>query len=106
MAGLASFGRLTAAGWRLVRADALIPREADEMLPPGLQTAGRVLRVFAGPEARAGRPGERLAHALEHLGPVAIKLGQFLSTRSDIFGDTFAMDLARLKDRLPPFPTA
>ncbi|HEX5775783.1 MAG TPA: 2-polyprenylphenol 6-hydroxylase [Caulobacteraceae bacterium] len=106
MAGLASFGRLTAAGWRLLRADALIPREADEALPPGLQAAGRVLRVFAGPEARAGRPGERLAHALEHLGPVAIKLGQFLSTRSDIFGETFAMDLARLKDRLPPFPTA
>ena len=48
MAGLASFGRLTAAGWRLLRADALIPREADEALPPGLQTAGRILRVFAG----------------------------------------------------------
>jgi ubiquinone biosynthesis protein len=103
MAGPASFGRLVAAGWRLVRADALLPGEYDEALPPGLQTTGRVLRVFAGPEARAGRPGERLAHALEHLGPVAIKLGQFLSTRADIFGSTFAEDLSRLKDRLPPF---
>lgn len=105
MAGVASFGRLVAAGWRLVRADALLPREYDEVLPPGLQTTGRVLRVFAGPEARAGRPGERLAHALEHLGPVAIKLGQFLSTRADILGSTFAEDLSRLKDRLPPFDT-
>jgi len=103
MAGLASFGRLIAVGWTLVRADALLPREFDEVLPPGLQTTGRVLRVFAGREARTGRPGERLAHALEHLGPVAIKLGQFLSTRSDIFGAVFAEDLSRLKDRLPPF---
>lgn len=105
MAGMASLGRLIAAGWRLVRADALIPREVEDLVPPGVQTAGRVLRIFAGPEAKAGRPGERLAHALEHLGPVAIKLGQFLSTRSDILGETFALDLARLKDRLPPFST-
>jgi ubiquinone biosynthesis protein len=36
---------------------------------------------------------------------VAIKLGQLLSTRADIFGGPFAEDLARLKDRLDPFPT-
>jgi ubiquinone biosynthesis protein len=41
---------------------------------------------------------------LEHLGPVAIKLGQVLSTRADIFGAEFAEDLSRLKDRLAPFP--
>jgi ubiquinone biosynthesis protein len=62
------------------------------------------LRLLNGREARQGRPGERLAHALEHLGPVAIKLGQVLSTRADIFGAVFAEDLSRLKDRLPPFP--
>ena len=65
-----------------------------------------MLRVlFAGPQARQGRPGERLAHALEHLGPAAIKLGQVLSTRADIFGRPFAEDLGRLKDQLAPFPT-
>jgi ubiquinone biosynthesis protein len=37
---------------------------------------------------------------------VAIKLGQFLSTRADIFGPAFAEDLSRLKDQLTPFPTA
>ena len=36
---------------------------------------------------------------------MAIKLGQLLSTRADIFGAEFAQDLARLKDRLEPFPT-
>ncbi|HEX6866618.1 MAG TPA: 2-polyprenylphenol 6-hydroxylase [Caulobacteraceae bacterium] len=104
MAGPGSLGRLIAAGWRLTRADALIPREAEPWLPGGLRTAGRMLRVFAGAEARRGRPGERLARTLEREGPVAIKLGQFLSTRSDIFGAEFAADLSRLKDKLAPFP--
>jgi ubiquinone biosynthesis protein len=40
------------------------------------------------------------------MGPVAIKLGQLLSTRGDFFGREFAEDLSRLKDRLPPFATA
>ena len=97
--------RLIAAGWRLLRADALVPREFEPHLPPGLRLAARMLRLLAGPEARRGRPGERLAHAFERLGPAAIKLGQFLSTRADVFGERFAEDLGRLKDRLPPFPT-
>ncbi|MDR3508166.1 MAG: 2-polyprenylphenol 6-hydroxylase, partial [Caulobacteraceae bacterium] len=59
-----------------------------------------------GPKARQGRPGERLAAVLESLGPAAIKLGQVLSTRADIFGRTFADDLSHLKDRLAPFPIA
>lgn len=104
MAGPAAFGRLLAAGWMLVRADALLPKEAEDAYPGGARLAGRVLRVFAG--KTTGRPGERLAAALERMGPVAIKLGQLLSTRADIFGPTFAEDLSRLKDRLPPFPTA
>jgi ubiquinone biosynthesis protein len=66
----------------------------------------RGLRLVAGPASRAGRPGERLARVLERQGPVAVKLGQFLSTRADVVGQTFADDLSRLKDRLAPFPTA
>lgn len=104
--GLSAFFRLLAAGWTLIRADALIPRELDDVLPPGVRTLARALRLFAGRQARQGRPGERLARSLERLGPVAIKLGQVLSTRADIFGTVFATDLAHLKDALPPFPTA
>jgi len=102
---LSAFGRLIAAGWTLARADALIPREIDPLLPPSARLAAAILRLPAGGAARRGRPGERLARALETLGPVAIKLGQFLSTRADILGAEFAADLSRLKDRLPPFPT-
>lgn len=104
MATLEAFWRLTGAGWALVRADALIPRELEPLLPPGAKLAGRVLRLFAGSAARKGRPGERLAAVLERQGPAAIKMGQFLSTRADIFGVAFADDLSRLKDRLPAFP--
>lgn len=105
MGSLAAFGRLAAAAWSLARNDALLPRELDDLYPPSVKALSQSLRVFAGPEARSGRPGERLARSLEKLGPVAIKLGQLLSTRADIFGAPFADDLSRLKDKLPPFPT-
>jgi ubiquinone biosynthesis protein len=98
-----SGGRLSGLAWRLVRADALSPREIDPLLTAGWRAGARALRLLAGREAREGRPGERLARALERSGPVAIKLGQFLSTRGDIFGEAFVDDLGRLKDQLPPF---
>ena len=94
-------------GWLLVlaRHDALAPREITPILPTWARPIAHLLHAFAGPEGRAGRPGQRLAKAFEHLGPVAVKLGQVLATRADIFGIEFARDLGRLKDALPPFPT-
>lgn len=106
MSGPGAFVRLIGAAWVLARNDALLPRELDLVYPPGVRTLSRALRLFAGREAQAGRPGERLARSFERLGPVAIKLGQLLSTRADIFGRRFAEDLSRLKDRLEPFPTS
>ncbi|HEY3697353.1 2-polyprenylphenol 6-hydroxylase [Phenylobacterium sp.] len=105
MSGAAAFGRLIGAGWILARNDALLPRELDALYPPSVRSLAAALRLVSGGPARQGRPGERLARALERLGPVAIKLGQLLSTRADVFGAEFAQDLARLKDRLPPFDT-
>lgn len=102
--GVSSFFRLVGSAWVLARHDALIPREIEPALPPSLKVAGKVVRLFAGGEANKGRPGQRLAHAFQQLGPVAIKLGQLLSTRADIFGTEFAEDLGHLKDRLPAFP--
>jgi ubiquinone biosynthesis protein len=104
LSGPGAFGRLIGAGWMLVRNDALLPHELDPLYSSGVRTLGKALRLFAGPRARVGRPGERLARSLERLGPVAIKLGQLLSTRADLFGRQFAEDLSRLKDRLEPFP--
>lgn len=104
MSGPAAFVRLVGSGWTLARNDALLPRELEPLYPAPVLAASRTLRIFASRESRLGRPGQRLAHALERLGPVAIKLGQLLSTRADIFGREFAEDLSRLKDRLDPFP--
>lgn len=105
MSGPGAFVRLIGAAWMLVRNDALLPREFEALYVGPIRTLANLTRLLAGPGARSGRPGERLARALERLGPVAIKLGQLLSTRADIFGGEFAEDLSRLKDRLDPFPT-
>ena len=48
-------------------------------------------------------PGEKLCGALQEMGTTFIKLGQFLSTRPDIIGDTVANSLERLQDKLPAF---
>lgn len=103
---IASGARLMAAGWVLIRHDALAPRELDPYLPPAARWLAGFLRLFAGRAASEGRPGERVARALQRLGPVAIKLGQVLATRADVFGLQFANDLGHLKDRLPPFSSA
>ncbi|KAA0693835.1 ubiquinone biosynthesis regulatory protein kinase UbiB [Halopseudomonas laoshanensis] len=48
--------------------------------------------------------GARLRLACEDLGPVFIKFGQILSTRRDLLPDDIALELARLQDKVPPFP--
>lgn len=53
-----------------------------------------------------GRPGQRLARALQELGPTFIKLGQSLSVRGDLLGEAIARDLSELQDQLPSFPAA
>ncbi|WP_150304493.1 ubiquinone biosynthesis regulatory protein kinase UbiB [Pseudomonas saliphila] len=49
--------------------------------------------------------GARLRRACEDLGPVFIKFGQILSTRRDLLADDVALELARLQDKVPPFPS-
>jgi len=46
----------------------------------------------------------RLRLALEELGPIFVKFGQALSTRRDLLPVDIADELARLQDRVPPFP--
>lgn len=49
--------------------------------------------------------GVRLREALVGLGPVFVKFGQVLSTRRDILPADIADELAKLQDRVPPFPS-
>src|SRR5579872_2249337 len=48
--------------------------------------------------------GERLRLALEELGPIFVKFGQAVSTRRDLLPADIADELAKLQDRVPPFP--
>jgi ubiquinone biosynthesis protein len=50
--------------------------------------------------------GVRLRQGLERLGPIFVKFGQVLSTRRDLIPLDVADELARLQDRVPPFPAA
>lgn len=53
--------------------------------------------------ASAASPAH-LRAALEELGPTFIKLGQLLSTRSDLLPPEFVAELAKLQDAAPPVP--
>ncbi|MEY3675328.1 MAG: hypothetical protein RJB47_2036 [Pseudomonadota bacterium] len=77
----------------------------DELLLSGfkqawLRPATRVLTL--GRNLSAPR-GQRLRQALEHLGPIFVKLGQVLSTRRDLLPSDIADELAKLQDQVPPF---
>ncbi|MGD2138131.1 MAG: ubiquinone biosynthesis regulatory protein kinase UbiB [Gammaproteobacteria bacterium] len=53
---------------------------------------------------KRGPRAVRIRKALEDLGPIYVKFGQILSTRRDLLPDDIAQELARLQDRVPPFP--
>jgi ubiquinone biosynthesis protein len=48
----------------------------------------------------------RIRLALEELGPIFVKFGQAVSTRRDQLPADVADELAKLQDRVPPFPSA
>jgi ubiquinone biosynthesis protein len=93
--------RLIAIARTLARHDALFLLESLRVAPPVVWLAGLIWRHHS-----EGRPGQRLARALHEAGPSFIKLGQALSTRSDLLGEEIAEDLSHLQDKVPPFPGA
>jgi ubiquinone biosynthesis protein len=98
--GIINFFRLVAIGRILAKYDLL-----DLLMVPGtLRFAILVSGGRKGRDAAGQRPGQRLASALAEMGPTFIKLGQSLSTRSDLIGEQMAEDLSELQDKLPPFP--
>lgn len=79
------------------RLDTLI----EDQLPKQLLWLTLPLRLLPAPKSPAGL---RLRLALEALGPIFIKFGQMLSTRRDLLPPDIADELAKLQDRVPPFP--
>ncbi|MCH8861901.1 MAG: 2-polyprenylphenol 6-hydroxylase [Proteobacteria bacterium] len=101
-------------GWRflrvartLARHDALFPMAIVGRHAPALRILRRLAALTVWPAKKEdGRPGERLAAALQDLGPAFIKLGQTMATRPDLVGEEIADDLTALQDRLSPFSAA
>src|SRR5262249_4301962 len=91
--------RLLRLALSLARHDALFPLEIIGIAPALAAWA----RLFAPRRHRRG-PGDRLAAALQEMGPSFTKLGQALSPGADLLSEAVAADLARLQDHLPPFP--
>ncbi len=81
--------------WKYGRKDLVGRADLSQLLPQeDEESAGAV------PEAA------ELARDVEKLGPTYIKLAQLLSTRPDIVPPAYAEALARLQDRVEPFPYA
>ena len=100
---LSDYMRLARAGAVMARHDVVMPEDFRARAPWIARFVGATLRLLPGPSRRGKRPGQKLAGALEKLGPAWIKLGQFMATRPDVIGVEAANDLSSLKDSIPPF---
>ncbi len=72
----------------------------DQYIEVGLQVISRKRGDRVEKLSRA----VRVRMAIEELGPTYIKMGQILSTRPDLVPVDFVGELARLQDKVPPFP--
>lgn len=90
--------------WRIAahyRLDTLFP--ADE-LPEKARHVLSLIRMHpAAWSSRERKNPLKLKQALEEMGPLAIKLGQLLSTRRDLIAPEVLQQLVLLQDRVKPF---
>ena len=66
--------------------------------------------VFGRPRPRSAvfhqRRADRLLHAITHLGPSFVKIGQMFAGRADLVPEPYAERLTALTDQVPPVPLA
>ena len=90
--------------WRIAahyRLDTLVPAEE---LPEKARHALSIIRMHpAAWSSKEKKNPLKLKEALEEMGPLAIKLGQLLSTRRDLIPPEMLQQLVLLQDRVKPF---
>jgi ubiquinone biosynthesis protein len=90
--------------WRIAahyRLDTLVPAEE---LPEKARHALSLIRLHPAAWSSKERKNQlKLKEALEEMGPLAIKLGQLLSTRRDLIPPEILQQLVLLQDRVKPF---
>ena len=89
--------------WQLGRAGVLGHMAKISLLPNWLIQICMILDYAMRSKSASKNAGDALCEALVNLGPGFIKLGQALSTRSDLIGPELGIALTKLQDRLPPF---
>lgn len=104
MSVFGAYIRLARIGWVLVR-EGVVSALPSEELPPLAKLAQSSAGLLARNRAKKRDRSDRLAKAVERLGPSYVKIGQFLATRPDVVGPDFSADLAMLQDRMATFPT-
>ena len=90
--------------WRIAahyRLDTLVPAEE---LPEKARHALALIRLHpAAWSSKEKKNPLKLKEALEEMGPLAIKMGQLLSTRRDLIPPEMLQQLVLLQDRVKPF---
>ncbi|MDQ9023099.1 AarF/UbiB family protein [Acinetobacter sichuanensis] len=90
--------------WRIAahyRLDTLVPAEE---LPEKARHALALIRMHpAAWSSKEKKNPLKLKEALEEMGPLAIKMGQLLSTRRDLIPPEILQQLVLLQDRVKPF---
>jgi len=104
---LKRYRQIAALLWKYGRSDLAQQMRAEEGfgvddLPPA---EGQPPGATATPAAGEASP-EHLADDLEAMGPTYVKLGQVLAGRPDLLPDVYLKALARLQDKVKPFPYA
>ncbi len=103
MSTVGAYVRLVRVGWVLVR-EGVVSALPSEDMQPLMRFGQAVAGFFARNRTRDLQRSDRLAKAVERLGPSYVKIGQFLATRPDVVGTEFSADLALLQDRMATFP--
>src|SRR5690606_18893724 len=103
MSTAGAYFRLARAGWIMVR-EGVVAALPGEHLSGMAWIGWRLARLLQRGRVAGRNRTDRLAAAIDRLGPSYVKLGQFLATRPDVVGKEIAADLASLQDSMRQFP--